>query len=134
MDNLILIGLGQNNGPCVLSGSHRWRSHVCCAIYHRLYIPLCVFVNVLYNSCGTLSSLLPCYAYFIWDTQAWGCRLGQIRITWLLLDPIILIQAKVQFFVLDYVLNNTLSFLSFPYLLQVIWGLLDVCLATMLMI
>ena len=39
--SVVHIGLSQNNRPCVHSGSLIWGSHVCCAIYERLYIPLC---------------------------------------------------------------------------------------------
>ena len=39
--SVVHIGLGQNNRPCVHSGSLIWRSHVCCAIYERLFILLC---------------------------------------------------------------------------------------------
>jgi hypothetical protein len=41
IDSVFQLSLGQSNGPSVLSGSHTWRTHVCCEIYERLYIPLC---------------------------------------------------------------------------------------------
>ena len=45
--SVVHIGLGQNNRPCVHSRSLIWRSHVCCAIYERLFIPLCgIFVTL----------------------------------------------------------------------------------------
>ena len=44
--SVVHIGLGQNNRPCVHSGSLIWRSHVCCAIYERLFIPHCGIFNV----------------------------------------------------------------------------------------
>ena len=34
-DSVGQLVLGRNNGPCVLSWLHMWRSHVCCAIYKK---------------------------------------------------------------------------------------------------